>query len=180
MRCDICGNNTVERTKIEGFVVDECSVCGEIVADPETLETIETIREAVQLGIEPEIYPLVKVLNKLPGFETFSSCEGHPVEGLKPNVMFRITEGGLESLRRLLTSLKLANREIRGHWVIEAELQPDLCFVLKPKIEPRYDERWKGDIIKFQRDVKTLVNCFERDRHLAIWAKPEVKKKSTV
>jgi hypothetical protein len=167
MECEVCGCHDVHVTELEGFVLEECRLCGNLQGDDEVVARIDEIREGRREGIEDSVYPLVKALRAIPTFKTISSCGGHAERREPPYVWFTIEQDTLRYLEKLCASLSMANRRMRCRWVIEVTMQRRLTFELKPNFHrhaAEVDARRIGDAIA---DLDVLARTFRRDRDLA-------------
>jgi hypothetical protein len=167
MECDVCGCHDVHRTDVEGFVLEECRLCGNIQGDDEAVARVEELREGRQQGIEDDVYPLVKALRAIPTFRTVSSCGGHVDRREPPHVWFTIEQDTLRYLDRMATSLSMANRLTRCRWVIEATMQRKLTFHLKPNFYRHAADVPASRIAEAIADLVVLARTFKRDRDLA-------------
>ncbi|MBI4567018.1 MAG: hypothetical protein HY719_01325 [Planctomycetes bacterium] len=171
MRCVECGNESLHPVAVDQGFVSECALCGHVDGPGELVERVLDVREARERGFDPLVYPLVKVLAELPGIRVTAAMAGDPEHGFSPAVQFEIADRRFDSLVKLLVSLTMINREARGRWVVEAELQRDLCFVLKPRLSPRFDDEWKARIPAFQEDLALLARRMRQNTSLSWWNK---------
>ena len=132
MICENCGSSDIKATVIEGYKVDECEVCQQLHGDPESIESILEIREAKELGIAPQIYPLHKILQKVAGFCNEYSCSGFAQEKVPPYISFRVVDNGYKNLEKLAAEMVTINKATNVHWILEASYQRRLVFILKP------------------------------------------------
>jgi hypothetical protein len=167
MECEVCGCHDVRRTEIEGFVLEECGLCGNVQGDDEAVARIEELREGRREGIEDAVYPLVKALRAIPTLRTVNSCGGHVSRCEPPYVWFTIEQDTLRFLERVATSLAMANRRTRCRWVLEATMQRELTFELKPNFHRHAVEVGRETIVNAIADLAILAHGFRRDRDLA-------------
>jgi len=167
MECDVCGCHDVHRTEVEGFVLEECRLCGNIQGDDEAVVRVEELREGRQEGIEDDVYPLVKALRAIPTFRTISSCGGHIERREPPYVWFTIEKDTLAYLERLTVSVSMANRVARCRWVVEVTMQRKLTFHLKPNFYRHAADVPASRIADAIADLEILARTFKRDRDLA-------------
>ncbi len=167
MECDVCGCHDVHRTDLEGFVIEECRLCGNVQGDDEAVVRIEELREGRREGIEDDVYPLVKALRSIPTFRTISSCGGHLDRCEPPHVWFTIENDTLRYLERLCVSLTMANRRMRCRWIIETTMQRKLTFHLKPRFNRHAADVPAERIADAVADLEVLAQTFRRDRDLA-------------
>ena len=97
MICENCGSSDIKASVIEGYKVDECQVCGQLHGDPESIRVILEIREAKEMGIDPQIYPLHKTLQRVTSFRVEYSCAGFPQEKVPPYISFQVVDSGYKS-----------------------------------------------------------------------------------
>jgi hypothetical protein len=166
--CPECGNHDVAVRLVDGVPVHECGLCGERFG-PRIVEraSVDAV-EARARGIEPGIWPLVRVLGRLGGLAVRASAAADEVARTLPFVELRATSAdALVQLENLGKSLQLAAGALRLHWVVEVEYHHHLVFVLKP--------RHGGGAVAAQAardaaaDVDALRKLLERDLRLSWW-----------
>ena len=66
MECDVCGSRNVTRKDIEGGLLEECNLCGNLQGDDEAVARVEDLRSGRDRGLDDEVIPLVAALEKAP------------------------------------------------------------------------------------------------------------------
>ena len=132
--CEECGSRQVRRQRVEGYLVDECELCGHLEGEADSVERILSVREARRLGIDPPVYDVVRSLGRFAGLKVVASGAGQPARQVAPFIQFTIA--GREAMAHreaIAVAGALCNRgSSRAYWVLEAEYQRTLAFHLKP------------------------------------------------
>ena len=76
MECDSCGSRNVARREVEGHLLFECRLCGELFGDDEAVARIEEKRDGRSRGIDEEAIPLVSVLEGTGAFKLVHASTG--------------------------------------------------------------------------------------------------------
>lgn len=115
--------------------------------------------------IEPGVWPVVEAANES-GYETISSCEGHP-DGKKAAVVFLASNDdalrihvGLKNIRvELLCSWELHARFLHptDKWVLAWKLEN---WGVKDKEELGHDDWWTANTEAAQKDVRRVAQLF--------------------
>jgi len=169
MECDSCGSFNVSRREIEGHLLFECNLCGELSGDDDAVELIDELRLGRARGLDDEVVPLVSVLESTGAFRLVHASIGWKEKGEAPSVIFATTHSKLRAVERLLRSIELANRETRMRWMIELALQQTVVFILRPRFYKPPHEITSGEIEDARRDLGTLGKCLRRDVSLSWW-----------
>lgn len=167
--CEACGSRRVVPRVVEGVELLVCELCEALHGDDAAIELVELRREARDRGFDPDVYGLVRALERVPTFRVAGAEAGDPVRHEYPFVFLRLEPGGLEHMERLLTSLEMANRETKRRWVVETTLQRGLLFVLRPRFWKRVSEITAEDIREARRDLEILARTLARDVALPWW-----------
>ena len=167
MKCDACGCRDVRRDVVEGFLVDECRLCGHLQGNDEAVARIESIREGRELGYDDAIYPVVKALRRVPGLRVETSSGGRPGEGQPPYLMFRLETPSLRWLEPIAQSIEIANRRTRCRWVLEVSVQRTLSFLLKPRFFRPPGEVDAAMIAAAVEDLAEIARGLRRDQELS-------------
>jgi hypothetical protein len=146
-----------------------CALCGHVQGDAGTVARIRAREEAEERGFDPGVYPLVRALEAVATFSVDSASHGRPERGEYPFVFFRVAEGGLKDVERLLTSLEMANRQTRRRWVVELSLQRGLLFILRPRFWKPILDITAQDIAEARADLALLAQIVARDARLGWW-----------
>lgn len=167
--CDECGSSQVDEAEVEGVVVGVCRLCGHLHGDQERVARVRERQEARERGLDPAVFPLVKVLERVPTFVVVAATAGRPARGEYPFVFLRVKEGGLGDVERLLTSLEMANRTTKRRWVVECTLQRGLLFILRPRFWKPVLDIDAADISEARADLPVLAGTLQRDVELGWW-----------
>jgi hypothetical protein len=170
--CDACGSRRLEPRVVEGVELRVCALCDALHGDDAAIERVELRREARERGYDPDVYGLVRALERVPTFGVAGAEAGDEVRHEYPFVFLRLAPGGLVHMERLLTSLEMANRETKRRWVVETTLQRGLLFVLRPRFWKRVSEITAADIHDARLDLEVLARTLARDTALPWWGLP--------
>ena len=168
--CDECGGNAWAALREEGHEVLECTLCGALSGDDQAVTEILLARQARERGLEPVVFPLVRVLEKVPRLRIVRASPGSPERRIWP-VVFLSTEGekGLRAIERLAKSLALHSRDLRLHWFLEVEFQERLLFLLQPRLFQAPAQVSDRDVLDAQADLRTLARLLDMDMKLHWW-----------
>ena len=169
MECDACGSHRVSRREIEGQLLFECDLCGELSGDDAAVERIDDLRAGRARGLDDEVIPLVTVLEGIGAVRIVQASAGWKEKGEAPSVIFSTTRDDLRVIERLLKSIELANRETSVRWLIELALQQSVVFILRPRFFKPSQEITAAEIDSARRDLSTLARCLRRDVGLSWW-----------
>jgi len=163
MECDVCGSHNVVRREIEGALLEECGLCGNLQGDDKAVERIEEMRAGRERGLDDEVIPLVAVLEGTGVFHIVQASVR------PPEILFRLKHNDTRYIERLLRSIELANRETKLRWMIELSLQHEVVYDLRPRFwRPPADITAK-DIEAARRDLPVLASRLRRDLSLSWW-----------
>jgi len=168
MECDCCGSRNVARREVEGHLLFECGLCGELFGDDEAVVLIEEKRDGRARGIDEEAIPLVSVLEGTGAFKLVHASTGWREKGEAPSLLFTATKG-LPAVEKLLRSIELANRETHFRWLVELTLQHTVVFVLRPRFYKPPREITAEEIKKARQDLDRLAVRLRRDVSLTWW-----------
>jgi hypothetical protein len=153
---------------VDGSPVHECGLCGARFGDRRAVTSLGDAEEARLRGVAAGIWPLVRVLQRLPGLTVRSSLAGCDLARTLPFVELGVASAEcLHQLENLAKSLRLGSAGLRLHWIVEVEYQLHLAFVLKP--------RHGGGVVTPAMvrdaglDVEVLWQQLERDMRLSWW-----------
>jgi hypothetical protein len=169
--CPECGSEQMATVTLEGRQVLECGLCGSLGGDLDNVEHVLTIRQARDVGVDPQVWPLVRALGRLPGIHVLYSHGGDAGARTLPLVQMQLhgpqAEKQLENIAKLLVLSAAAHRL---HWVVEVEYLHGLVFTLKPRLDP---QKAAGEAVALARqDLQRLRRDLERDMHLSWWQHP--------
>ena len=159
MHCEECGCRQVVQHSVEGFRVAECDLCGHLEGDADALASIERIREARRLGIDPMVYPVVKTLGHLPGLRVVASGQGQRERGIVPFIQFVLeSPDALQFLERIVAEVGLFNRgSSRCYWIIEVEYQRYMTFDLKASFRKGTPDFGPAEVLEARDDLQDLA-----------------------
>ena len=169
MECDVCGSRNVARREIEGYLLFECNLCGNIEGDDEAVARIEELRRGRERGLDDEIIPLVTVLESTKVFRIVQASAGEPSRKAWPYIFFGLLRNDTTYIERLLRSLELANRATAKRWLIELSLQRDIVYILLPRFWKSPADITAEEIRIARRDLKVLADRLRRDLSLSWW-----------
>jgi len=161
MNCKSCGNSNVVENIIEGYSVKECQVCGDLHGSADILKKIDEIKKAKEMGIDPIIYPLHSLLQKIPNLKIEYSCPGFPKEKIAPYISFSFADAKLDSLQKLAEALIQANKNTKVHWMIEVTFQKQLLYIIKPNFHHDPYHISVEQISISQKDIEVLAKEIE-------------------
>ncbi len=159
--CEECGSRQVTQRLVEGVEVGECPLCGHLQGDDERVARVERRREARARGLDPEVFPLVSALERVPTFRVSGASAGDEGRGDYPFVFLRLQPEGLADLERLLTALEMANHVTKRRWVVECALQRGLLFILRPRFWKPVTAISADDIRESRQDLAVLAATLE-------------------
>lgn len=169
MECDACGSHSVTRRDIEGYLLFECQLCGEMFGDDEAIALIDELREGRARGLDDEVIPLVSVLESTQAFRLVHASIGWKEKGEAPSVLFTAVRSDMRDIERLMKSLELANRRTHHRWLVELSLQQTLVFVLRPRFYKPPADITPGEIEQARADLGTVATQLRRDVSLSWW-----------
>ena len=153
---------------VDGSPVHECGMCGARFGARVAVEALAFADEAKLRGVAAGIWPLVRVLERLPGLAVRTSAAPDAAAGVLPFVELGATSPqALVQLENLAKSLRLGAGSLRLHWIVEVEYQHHLAFVLKPRHGggPVPAAMVRDAVI----DLDALHRLLERDTRLSWW-----------
>jgi len=169
MDCDSCGSRNVTRREIEGHLLFECRLCGELSGDDAAIALIEEMRAGRARGLDDDVIPIVTVLEGTGAFRLVHASAGWKEKGEAPSVLLACTQDRLSVIEQLLRSVELANREMKLRWLVELALQQTVVFILRPRFFKPPKEITGGEIDAAREDLRTLAKCLRRDVSLSWW-----------
>ncbi len=153
---------------VDGAAVHECGLCGARFGARAAVDVLTVADEARARGIAAGIWPLVRVLERLPGLCVRVAAAGDVAAATLPFVELGATSPeALVQLENLAKALCLAAGSLRLHWIVEVEYQHHLAFVLKP--------RHGGGAVAAAMvrdagiDCEVLPRLLDRDTRLSWW-----------
>jgi hypothetical protein len=149
--CEACGSRRLVRRAVEGVELLVCELCDALHGDDAAIEQVELRQEARERGFDPDVYPLVRALERVPTFKVAGAAAGDEVRHEYPFVFLRLEVGGLVHMERLL----------RG-----------LLFVLRPRFWKRVGDITSEDIRDARLDLAVLARTLARDTALPWWGLP--------
>ncbi len=168
--CEECASSDVRRVTREGFVVEECGLCGHLQGDVAVVERIEEIREARTLGIPIELFRLIETLDCIEGLAVERTLSVVTGQQNPPAVFFQLSgRHPLEILDRLLRSLLHAGEHLHHRWIVEVTHQTRLQFVLRPRLFQRPVDLLSSERQRFLDDLRRIGDGLARDQQLPWW-----------
>ncbi|NUM34714.1 MAG: hypothetical protein HUU50_09230 [Candidatus Brocadiae bacterium] len=161
MNCKNCGSSNVTETIVEGYTVKECQVCGHLHGSQEVLQKIEEIKKAKETGIDPIIYPLHSLFQKISNLKIEYSCPGFPKEKIAPYISFIIADPRLKSLEQIAEAVIQANKKTTVKWMLEVTFQKQLLYILKPNFHHDPYHISVEQISISQKDIEILAREIE-------------------
>jgi hypothetical protein len=153
---------------VDGTPIHECGLCSARFGERAAVESLEHAEEAARAGVDASVWPLVRVLGRLPGLCVRSSQGGDVDARTLPFVELGITSAeSLLQFENLAKSLRLGLGAVRLHWVLEIQYQHQLAVVLKPR-HPGGPVSL-GEARDAQIDLDVLFRQVDRDRRLRWW-----------
>jgi hypothetical protein len=169
MECEVCGSRNVTRRTIEGHLLEECNLCGNLQGDDVAAGLVEELRRGRERGLDEEVIPLVSILESSGVFEVTHSSAGRSGGGESPHVLFRLTKNDTVWLERLLRSLEMVNRRTRFRWLVELTLQHHLLYILRPRFWKPPPEITPEEITLARADLPLIAAALRRDLSLSWW-----------
>ncbi len=152
----------------DGSPVHECGLCGARFGARIVVDRLDDAEEAKGRGVAPEVWPLVRALDRLQGLVVRDACAGDAEQKTLPYVELGATSAvALIQIENLAKSLLLGAGGLRRHWILEVEYHRHLSFVLKP--------RHGGGMVTQEQvrdariDLEVLRRHLERDVKLQWW-----------
>ena len=169
MECDVCGSHNISRKDVEGWLLEECHLCGNLQGNDEAVARIDELREGRARGLTDEVAPLVAALESAKVFQLVQASAGDPARNEAPYVFFSLTKNDTTYIERLLRSLEMANRKTRLRWLIELSLQQEIVYILRPRFWKSPAEITPEDLAAARKDLQTLAERLRRDLSLSWW-----------
>lgn len=169
--CIECGSERVQVRLRDGEAYGECELCGAILGETGAAVRTRSDREAIDQGVDREVWPVVQALTRLRGLHVIASHGGDPEARTLPFVQWTsLGDAGLQQLDNLAKWLALSSRSHRLHWVVELEYVHGLTFTLKPRVDPL--RLGAETVLEAQRDLDQLHGELERNVRLSWWKHP--------
>lgn len=169
MECDACGSRNVERREIEGHLLYECGLCGELFGDDAAIAAVDVLRVGRERGLDDQIIPLVFALEGTRAFKLVKASIGWLEKGEPPSVLFSAVRADLQDIEKLLRSVELANRKTAFRWLVELSLQNRVVFVLRPRFFKSPQDLTSEEINQAREDLSVLARQLRRDSELSWW-----------
>ena len=171
MRCEECGSSNLQWQRIEGVETLVCGLCGSVAGDDEASARALQALEARAKGHHPDVWPLVKALDRIRGLHVVRSDPGDPEARTWPFVQMVATEpkAAPTALENLVKSLALGAPGHDVHWVVEVEYQTRLLFTLKCRFHRDVDRVGRELLLRARQDLDRVRRNLERDMRLSWW-----------
>tara|TARA_R110002072_G_scaffold302758_4_gene488538 strand:+ start:9695 stop:10210 length:516 start_codon:yes stop_codon:yes gene_type:complete len=159
--CPECGNHDMRSVKLDSGTVIECGLCGEQFGERRAVTGSSLSDEAEQRRIDPIIWPLARILERLPGMDLGATSAGGAAS--LPYVdLVVVGQDALRQIENLAKSMRLVAGSLRCRWRIEARFEHTLVFLIAPAV--------KDTTLRDARiDIEVLAQCIERDMRLTWW-----------
>ena len=156
---------------VEGVDVEECGLCGHLMGDDRAVAVVEERRAARERGLDPDVYPLVLALERVPTFHVETPPRAKRAAATTPTCSCASTPRGSPDLERLLTTLEMANHVTKRRWVVECALQRGLVFILRPRFsaEARGRAITPDDMRESRGDLGVLAEVFAKNVSASWW-----------
>jgi len=147
--------------KLKSGTVIECALCGEQFGERRAVTGSSLLEEAERRRIDPIIWPLARILERLPGMDLGASSAGH--DEVLPFVdLVVVGQEALRQVENLAKAMRLAEGSLRCKWRIEARFEHTLVFLVSPAL--------KHSTLRDARiDIEVLAQQLERDMRLTWW-----------
>lgn len=172
MECLECGNDSMARKGIGDVLVYECEFCGAFDGDAKAVSTAHMHREARERGLDPEIYPLVRAIERIPGFHVREASAGDTMSLIPPYLFVYLEDrtGTLKQLEHTLQSLEMSHRRTEYPWAFEAHyMKGELQFALRPRFMKPVQDVSADELNRAVADIATLARRLDRDLDLSWW-----------
>jgi len=169
MECEVCGSRNTTRTEVEGYLLYECNLCGNLQGDDEAAERIEELRRGRDRGLDDEVIALVSVLESAGVFRVTQCSAGAPERREWPYLFFTLLRSDTSWIEKLLRSIELANRETTKRWLIELSLQHGIVYILRPRFWKNPSDITPEEIRVARADLSVLAERLRRDLALSWW-----------
>jgi hypothetical protein len=169
MECDVCGSHNVRRHDVEGHLLEECGLCGNLQGDDEAVALIEELRRGRERGLDDEVIPLVSVLESSGAFRVLKASAGEPEAAEPPHVLLTVIGNDTRPIERLLRSVELSNRETRLRWLIELTLQHEVVYILRARFWKIPSSVTAAEIQTARADLPLLARNLRRHLALSWW-----------
>jgi len=169
MECDVCGSARVTRREVEGYLLEECQLCGNLQGNDEAVARVEELRTGRQRGFDDAVVPLAAALESTGVFRIIHGSAGDPEANESPCLFFTLLKNDTSYIERLLRTLELANRETRLRWLIELSLQKAIVYILRPRFWMPPAQVSPDDIRAARKDLPVLARLLRRDLSLSWW-----------
>lgn len=175
--CIECGSERVQVRLRDGEAFGECELCGAVLGENEAAARTRSDREALEQGVDHEVWPVVQALGRLKGLHVVASHGGDAAARTLPFVQWTsLGDAGLQQLDNLAKWLALSSHSHRLHWVVELEYAHGLTFTLKPRVDPML--LGTDTVLEAQRDLEQLHRELERNVRLSWWKQPVMEQGS--
>lgn len=172
MECYECGNDSMVPRRVGSELIYECEFCRALEGDATAVAEVYAERQAIDRGLDIEVFPLVEALEQIPHLLVRDASAGSAQDRIPPYVFFHLEsgEGALRQIEHILQSMEMSHRRTHLIWVLEAHYQAgELRFALRPRFMKPVADLQTGEIEEAQRDLRTLALRFGRDMSLSWW-----------
>ena len=167
--CPECGNHDLRPVKLSSGTVIECGLCGEQFGERRVVSSSSLSAEAERRSIDPLIWPLALVLERLQGMDLGATSAGHG-EQLPYVDLVVVGQEALLEIENLAKAMRLAEGSLRCKWRLEARFEHTLVLLVSPAL--------KNSTLRDARiDIEVLAQQIERDMRLTWWRHANVTEK---
>jgi len=162
----------VPRT-VRGELIHECQFCCALEGGAAAVNEVYVEREAVRRGMDPSVFALVQVMEKIRGLKVREAGAGSGPDRIPPYIHFHVEEkpGILREIERILQSLEMSHRLTHRVWAIEAHHRNgELRFALRPRFMKPVQDLDPEEIREAQEDLRLLAERLDRDMALSWWS----------
>ena len=159
--CPECGYHDMRAVTNAGGTVIECALCGEQYGERTATNKSDLALEAERRRIDVLIWPLARVLERLPGLDLGATSAGSG-ESLPFVDLIVVGQAALLQIENLAKAMRLAEGSLRCRWRIEARFEHTLVFLISPAL--------KNSTLRDSRiDIDVLAQQIDRDMRLTWW-----------
>lgn len=159
--CPECGNHDMRPVENAGGTIIECALCGEQFGERTATTKSGMTVEAEQRRVDVLIWPLARVLERLPGLNLGATSAGSGE--LLPFVdLIVVGQTALLQIENLAKAMRLAEGSLRCRWRIEARFEHTLVFLVSPALK-------NSNLRDARIDIDVLAQQIDRDMRLTWW-----------
>jgi len=170
-QCQFCGSNNIKQITLQHQSLLLCQLCGEASGSTTAVALYHELKEAEHRDMDPDIFPLVKLFETIPGFTVSAASYGEADLLIPPFIAFHLQSiSHMKWLEKLMISMRHADGKTRTHWIVQVTLLNQLTFELKPDFAIFSHSLDRHAIKNVQSDIPTLLQNLDRDMNLSWWS----------